>query len=85
MPTTTNPTTLTIRDAHDGDMWIQLFTASSRRLLSKMVKRANWRSETGCGADCTGRVFSGSATLLRAYHVDGVWIGVVERSNARDV
>ncbi len=74
-----------IKESHDGNGWVQIYRANSRRELSKMVKGSNWRDNTGCGRDCTGEIFLETAELLRAYHVDGEWVGVVYRTQARDV
>ena len=79
---------LVIHDSHDQFSWVMLLEASSRRELSRKVKERNWYNGTGCGADCTGRVFSGSCELLRAYRDHGQpesWVGVVYCTENRDV
>lgn len=76
---------LMIREESDGCGWITLIKAKSRRELGRLVKARNWRQDTGCGTDCTGRVFSASCELLRAYSVNGSWVAVVYCFEARDV
>ncbi len=72
-------------DDHGTFSWVMLVSAPSRRELSRKVKERNWYRNTGCGRDCTGIVFSGSCELLRAYKVEGEWIGVTYNTESRDV
>lgn len=81
----TSSRSMTIREEHDVMTWVATLEAKSRRELSRKVKERNWRKETGCGADCTGRVFSADCELLRGYRVGNQWIGVVVCSEYRDV
>ncbi len=76
---------MVVREDHGSFSWVMLLSAPSRRALSRKVKERNWYKSTGCGHDCSGRVFAGSCDLLRAYHVDGEWIGVVYCTEQRDV
>ena len=70
----------------DSRLTVLVLTADSRRALSRAVAALNWRDETGCGADCTGKIFMQSARLLRAYRATGGhWRGVVESCESFDV
>jgi hypothetical protein len=76
---------MVIREEHGSFQWVMLLEAPSRRALTRMVKERNWHASTGCGADCTGRVFAADCTLLRAYRDRDRWLGVVVCREYRDV
>jgi hypothetical protein len=61
--------------------------APSRNGLTVTVGRLDQgHIDTGCGADCTGRVCGVYAKLLRAYQISGgSWRGVVEVTTSYDV
>lgn len=82
-----NATTLPLFSDHGRDVWLAVVRGKSRRAIDRERKARNSYHSTGCGADCTGRVFQKSADLLRAWHdrESGEWVGVLVCAQYRDI
>ena len=77
--------TLDVYNSHDGDGWVEILHAKSRKELARQVKSRNMYTPTGCGRDCTGMIFATTSTLLRAVRDGSEWVGIVYTQNSRDV